>query len=65
MKKKSPKLVKPKRAIRSKSDEPNANALRELRRTQLAAQKIARLYGMPIHFWGEGDVVAEKPKKSR
>jgi hypothetical protein len=61
MKKKSPKPVKSKRAKRSKSDESNTIALRELRRTQLAAQKIARLYGMPIHFWGDGKGVAEKP----
>ena len=57
MKKKNHKPVKPKRAKRSKSDESDPNALR----AQLAAQKIARLYGMPIHFWGDGKAAAEKP----
>jgi hypothetical protein len=57
MKKKNPKRVKPKRATRSKSDEADPNALR----AKLAAQKIARLYGMPIHFWGDDKVTAEKP----
>jgi hypothetical protein len=56
LKKKSHKRVKPKRAKRSKSDEANA-----LRRTHLAAQKIARLYGMPIHFWSDGKDAAKKP----
>jgi hypothetical protein len=57
MKKKNPKRVKPKRATRSKSDEADPNAVR----AKLAAQKIARLYGMPIHFWGDGNRVAKKP----
>ena len=57
MKKKGRKPVEPKRAKRSKSGETDPNALR----AQLAAQKIARLYGMPVHFWGDGNVVAKKP----
>jgi len=53
MKKKNPKY--------KKRDSLTLSALPALRRAQLAARKIARMYGTPIYFLRDGKVVAEKP----
>jgi hypothetical protein len=34
---------------------------RALRRSALAARKVARMHGTPVYIWRDGKVVAEKP----